>query len=110
MKIEGFLKDIESTLPDPLFIADQTREFREWYKRSYVSAWYSFASGFPRGVERLKDEAERKKIGTLEAALELEVANEPGFLSRHPLIATAILPPELKDNSSYECFLKLLTF
>ena len=93
-QIEGLLKDIESALPDPLLIAGQTREFREWYKRSYLSVWYGFASSFPKGTERLKGEAEWKQIGA-------KMATEQGpYFALLGRMASELQPFALEEASA----------
>ncbi|HOO47272.1 MAG TPA: type VI secretion system protein, partial [Deltaproteobacteria bacterium] len=56
--IEGFLKEIESALTDPLVISKRTLEFNDRYKESYLDAWYRFASGFSKGRDRLEGKQE----------------------------------------------------
>ncbi|HOO47405.1 MAG TPA: type VI secretion system protein ImpL, partial [Deltaproteobacteria bacterium] len=56
--IEGFVKEIESALSDPLVISKRKLEFNDWYKTSYLDAWYSFASDFSKGRDRLEGKQE----------------------------------------------------
>jgi type VI secretion system protein ImpL len=53
-QIDGFLRELESALPDPIILAVQKQEFEKWYPIVYFEAWQNFASIFPRGTERLK--------------------------------------------------------
>ena len=59
-KIESFIKEIESALPDPgpPIIARQKLEFNEWYRKTALNAWHDFGSVFAKGVERLKGREE----------------------------------------------------
>ncbi len=60
--IDAFIRQIDAVLADPSVIAEQKKEFWEWYRTEYYSSWTRFAAGFasardgmhtPRGRERL---------------------------------------------------------
>ncbi|OQY08376.1 MAG: hypothetical protein B6I22_00760 [Desulfobacteraceae bacterium 4572_123] len=53
-KIDAFLGEIESALPDPLIIAERKLEFKQWYFDAYLEKWHLFAANFTRGIERLQ--------------------------------------------------------
>ena len=61
-KIDSFLNEMESALPDPLIIASQKLEFQAWYRKAYFEAWHSFGTIFPRGVEGLKGREEWQRV------------------------------------------------
>jgi type VI secretion system protein ImpL len=61
-QIDGFLKEIESALFDPLIIAGQKLDFNKWYEDSYLRAWYDFISVFPDGMNRLEGREQWKQM------------------------------------------------
>ena len=61
-QIDSFLNEMESALPDPLIIAGQKLEFQAWYREAYFVAWRDFGAVFPKGVERLKDREEWRRV------------------------------------------------
>ncbi len=68
--IDSFVLELESALPDPgpPMIAGQKMEFQAWYHKKYLESWYSFASDFTRGVERLEGREAWQQMGTRVAA------------------------------------------
>jgi type VI secretion system protein ImpL len=61
-RVDSFLEEIESALPDPLIIASQKLEFQDWYLNAYVRAWHDFVSVFPHGVDKLKGKEEYQHV------------------------------------------------
>ncbi|HHO75384.1 MAG TPA: type VI secretion system protein ImpL [Deltaproteobacteria bacterium] len=62
--IELFIKEMESALADPLIISRRKLEFNDWYKKSYLEAWYMFAENFSNGSERLKGKQEWDQVAS----------------------------------------------
>ena len=52
-KIDAFLGEIESALPDPLILSRLKLDFSQWYLDGYLECWVAFADGFPEGKKRL---------------------------------------------------------
>ncbi len=67
-KIDAFLKEIESSLIDPMIIAGKKLKFQTWYRKSYFTTWHDFVLVFPHGTERLKGKAEWRRVASLMAA------------------------------------------
>ncbi len=61
-QIDGFLKEIESALFDPLSIAQKKLDFETWYARAYYQAWLDFVTVFPKGPGLLKGKEEWKGV------------------------------------------------
>jgi type VI secretion system protein ImpL len=51
--IDALLGEMETAVLNPVSLTRPRAEFSERYRQEYRQAWYSFASAFPRGVERL---------------------------------------------------------
>ncbi len=53
--IDGFMNELDAALPDPgpVLIARSKIDFQQFYTRSFLNAWHSFASAFPAGAKRL---------------------------------------------------------
>ncbi len=64
-KIDGFVKKIETALTDPLILAVQKRDFREWYKKVYLSEWLNFAAEFSRGKSYLSTREQWQNMADL---------------------------------------------
>ena len=62
--LAGFLKELESALPDPgpPMIARQKIDFETWYKSAYLESWYRFGTSFSAGSKRLKNLSERQQM------------------------------------------------
>ncbi len=60
--IESFLKDIESSLPDPMVISIQKENFFNYYQKAYLQSWYAFGDNFPQGIKKLQTKEEKKRI------------------------------------------------
>lgn len=57
-KIDTFIGEIETALPDPLLIAGQKRDFALWYDALVIRDWDDFMKAFPTGksLVRTRDE------------------------------------------------------
>ena len=53
-QINALLEEMESALNEPLIIATRKMDFKRWYKKAYVLAWYNFGDLFPQGTGALK--------------------------------------------------------
>ena len=58
--IQGFVKELESALPDPgpPIIAKQKQDFLSWYNENYLAAWKDFILAFPDGYKVLSGREE----------------------------------------------------
>ena len=62
--IDGYLGEIENALFDPLSIASQKLDFKNWYARAYMNVWGNFADYFITGVQRLSGREQWRLVGT----------------------------------------------
>ncbi len=102
--MDVFLQEIESALPDPRMLADQRLEFKKWYRNLCLEAWYNFAAGFPRGVERLQGKKEWQQTA---ARMATEQGPYLALLSRMALELESVageesLPPWLKQVYEFQ--------
>lgn len=73
-EIEAFLTEFEQALDAPLDIAKKKMEYDQWYRTSYLTAWYDFGKSFSRGAARLTGTEEK-----LVAAMKMAMAEGPYF-------------------------------
>lgn len=97
--IDSFFKEIQSALSEPLFLADQKREFEKWYRKVCFNKWQDFAAAFPQGSKRLGSRKEWQQLAT-------KMGDDQGpyfsFLNKmakdlDPLREGVILPPWLQQ-------------
>jgi type VI secretion system protein ImpL len=60
-KIDGLVREIESSLYDPLLVVNKQEEFNRWYQKQYLDSWQTFAGQFKTGADRLKDHQARER-------------------------------------------------
>jgi type VI secretion system protein ImpL len=103
-RINSFIKEIETALPDPIIIANQKIDFEKWYRPLCFDAWLNFIAFFPKGAERLKGIKEWQPVA-------VKVATEQGpyfaFLNRialdlEPLAKGETLPSWLQLVYHYQ--------
>ena len=56
--IDGFLKETESALIDPVLLGNRKTEFEKWYRTASFDTWQTFGTFFPKGVGKLKGSKE----------------------------------------------------
>lgn len=64
-RIDGFVREIEAALTDPLILAGQKREFYKWYEKAYVTGWLNFIAEFDDGKKYLKAREQWQNIATI---------------------------------------------
>lgn len=79
-KIDTFIGEIERVLADPLVLAEPKREFRQWYKKAYLTEWLNFTLVFERGKTAL-----RTRDPWLEMSVRMGDAKGPYFSLLHTL-------------------------
>jgi type VI secretion system protein ImpL len=60
--IDGYIKEMETAVLDPLFIAGAKQEFQKNYKKSYLDAWEAFGAQVPGGIQRLAGKKDWQKV------------------------------------------------
>jgi type VI secretion system protein ImpL len=63
--IDGYIGEIEQALFEPLAIGSQKLDFKNWYARTYLTAWSEFATAFPSALQRLKTRDDWKQAGAV---------------------------------------------
>ncbi len=61
-KIDGFMKELETALADPLTIAGKKLSFETWYKNQYLNDWQAFAMNFKKGKDTLRGVEEWRQM------------------------------------------------
>lgn len=61
-KIESFLKEMDTALPDPLIISNKKLEFQQWYKKEYLRSWHAFGIAFTTGAEGLNSREQMQQV------------------------------------------------
>ncbi|MBW2638712.1 MAG: type VI secretion system protein ImpL [Deltaproteobacteria bacterium] len=93
-QIDGFLKEIESALFDPLIIAGQKLDFNKWYADAYLRAWHDFITVFPDGMNRLEGREQWKQVAA-------RMASDQGpYFALLEKIAQELKPMVLKNDMS----------
>jgi type VI secretion system protein ImpL len=91
-QIDGFLKELESALFDPLIIAGQKLDFNKWYADSYLRAWHDFITVFPDGMKHLEGREQWKQVAG-------RMASDQGpYFALLEKIAQELKPMELKSD------------
>ncbi|MCP4347405.1 MAG: type VI secretion system protein ImpL [Desulfobacterales bacterium] len=93
-KKDAFIKELNSAISDPLDIAGKATDFGEWYKNSYITAWYDFGKYFPKGKERLSADEWRYQ------AVRMDSDNGPYF-SLLDLMYQELEPFNNKDSAEW---------
>lgn len=62
--MDSLLKEMETALPDPVFLESNKVTFQKRYIQLSFDAWYSFATYFPRGAAKLKGEKEWQNVAS----------------------------------------------
>ncbi len=52
--LDALVQELDQAYPVPGAIADARERLDRWYRPAVFSAWYAFASAFPKGVDRLR--------------------------------------------------------
>ena len=52
--LDSLVQELDQAYPVPGAIADYRQRLGRWYRPQFFNAWYAFASGFLKGVDRLK--------------------------------------------------------
>ena len=97
-KIDIFLKEVESALPDPLIIASRKQKFREWYHEAYITAWEDFWTVFPKGVTTLngREEWQQAAAGMVAGKGPYFTLLERMAVELEPVTGDENLPPWIK--------------
>lgn len=103
-RMDVFLQEIESALPDPRMLDNQRLEFKKWHRNLCFEAWYHFATSFSRGVERLQG---RKEWQQTAAKMATEQGPYFALLNRmaselEPVAGEEGLPPWLRQVYEFQ--------
>ncbi len=61
-KIDSFLEYFRSALPKKVIFDEKKQQFLDWYRKEYITAWFDFMDGFPKGIDLLIGKEEWQEV------------------------------------------------
>ena len=97
-RINAFIDQIESALNRPwrnqnrqnYIIESKKQDFKKWYTKSYLQAWYDFMTTFPRSIDRLEKEEQWRE------AAQVMASDQGPYFALLDRIAHELRPLDLK--------------
>ena len=97
-RINAFIDEIESSLTRPwrnqsrqnYIIESKKRDFKNWYTKSYLQAWYDFVTMFPNSRDRLEKQEQWRP------AAEVMASDQGPYFALLERIAQELEPLDLK--------------